>query len=163
MERIEKSIDVDRPVRVVYDQWTQFEEFPRFMEGVDEVKQLDERHLHWVAKVAGKREEWDAEIVHQVPDQQIAWRNQGGVFNMGVVTFTPLDGNAPSEAGARTRIGLAIEYEPQRFIEKVGDALGFLSRRVEGDLERFKKFIEERGTETGAWRGEIHPPSQPGV
>ncbi len=155
MERIEKSIDVDRPLRTVYDQWTQFEEFPRFMEGVEEVKQLDDKHLHWCAKVAGKREEWDAEIVHQVPDQQLAWRHQGGAVNMGVVTFTPLEGD-------RTNVTLALEYEPQGFVEKVGDALGFLSRRVEGDLERFKKFIEERSQETGGWRGEIHP-SQPGA
>jgi len=155
MERIEKSIDVDRPLRVVYDQWTQFEEFPRFMEGVEEVQQLDDKHLRWCAKVAGKREEWESEIVHQVPDQQIAWRHTRGSVNRGVVTFTPIDAD-------RTNVTLALEYEPEGFVEKVGDALGFLSRRVEGDLERFKKFIEERGTETGAWRGEIHP-NQPGV
>jgi uncharacterized membrane protein len=156
MDRIEKSIEIDRPLRVVYDQWTQFEEFPRFMEGVLEVHQLDERSLHWVAEVAGKREEWQAEIVQQIPDQQIAWRHARGAVNSGVVSFTPLEGD-------RTRVTLALEYEPQGFVEKIGDALGFVSRRVEGDLERFKKFIEERGTETGAWRGEIHPPSQPGV
>ncbi len=150
MERIEKSIDVDRPLRTVYDQWTQFEEFPRFMEGVEEVKQRDERHLHWVADVGGKREEWDAEIVQQVPDQQIAWRHLGGAVNMGVVLFTPLD-------GLRTNVTLALEYEPQGFVEKVGDALGVVSRRVEGDLERFKKFIEERPGETGAWRGQVNP------
>ncbi len=156
MDRIEKSIEVDRPLRVVYDQWTQFEEFPRFMEGVVEVHQLDERSLHWVAEVAGKREEWQAEIVQQIPDQQIAWRHARGAVNSGVVTFTPLEGD-------RTRVTLALEYEPQGFVEKIGDALGFVSRRVEGDLERFKKFIEERGAETGAWRGELHPPSQPGA
>ncbi len=155
MERIEKSIHVDRPLRVVYDQWTQFEEFPRFMEGVEEVQQLDDKHLRWCANVAGKREEWEAEIVHQVPDQQIAWRHTRGSVNRGVVTFTAMDAD-------RTSVTLALEYEPEGFIEKVGDALGFLSRRVEGDLERFKKFIEERGAETGAWRGEIHP-NQPGV
>jgi uncharacterized membrane protein len=163
MERIEKSVDVDQPVKVVYHQWTQFEEFPRFMEGVEEVKQRDDRHLHFVAKIAGEREEWDSEIVHQVPDQQIAWRSTGGAVRMGVVTFTPLDGDTPSEAGARTRVGLALEYEPRSFTEKVGDALGFMSRRVEGDLERFKQLVEERGGETGARRGEIYPPSQPGV
>ncbi len=155
MERIEKSIDVDRPLRVVYDQWTQFEQFPQFMEGVEEVQQLDEKRLRWCAKVAGKREEWEAEIVQQVPDQQIAWRHTGGAVNRGVVTFTPLDGE-------RTNVTLALEYEPEGFVEKVGDVLGFVSRRVEGDLQRFKKFIEERGTETGAWRGEIHP-HQPGA
>ncbi len=150
MERIEKSIDVDRPLRTVYDQWTQFEEFPRFMEGVEEVHQIDDETLHWIAKVGGKREEWEAQIVQQVPDQTIAWRHTGGAVNSGVVLFTPLDGD-------RCRVTLALEYDPQGFVEKVGDALGFVSRRVEGDLERFKKFIEERGSETGAWRGEIKP------
>ena len=154
-QTIEQSIEVQAPISQTYNQWTQFEEFPRFMEGVEEVRQLDDKHLRWCAKVAGKREEWDAEIVQQVPDQQIAWRHTGGAVNRGVVTFTPIEGD-------RTDVTLAIEYEPQSFTEKVGDALGFLSRRVEGDLERFKKFIEERGTETGAWRGEIHP-NQPGA
>jgi uncharacterized membrane protein len=154
MDRIEKSVEVERPLRTVYDQWTQFEEFPLFMEGVLEVHQLDEKALHWVAEVAGKREEWEAEIVQQIPDQQIAWRHARGAVNSGVVTFTPLEGD-------RTRVTLALEYEPQGVVEKVGDALGFVSRRVEGDLARFKRFVEERGSETGAWRGEIHP--QPGA
>jgi uncharacterized membrane protein len=150
MARVEKSIEIDRPVRMVYDQWTQFEDFPRFMEGVEEVHQIDDETLHWIAKVAGKREEWEAQIVQQVPDQTIAWRHTAGAINSGVVLFTPLDGD-------RCRVTLALEYDPQGFLEKVGDALGFVSRRVEGDLERFKKFVEERGSETGAWRGEIKP------
>jgi uncharacterized membrane protein len=150
MARVEKSIEIDRPVRMVYDQWTQFEDFPRFMEGVEEVHQIDDETLHWIAKVAGKREEWEAQIVQQVPDQTIAWRHTAGAINSGVVLFTPLDGD-------RCRVTLALEYDPQGFVEKVGDALGFVSRRVEGDLERFKKFVEERGSETGAWRGEIKP------
>ncbi len=150
MARVEKTIDVDVPVRVAYDQWTQFEEFPRFMEGVEEVVQHGDRTLHWKAKVAGKTEEWDAEIVDQVPDQQIAWRHTRGAVNRGVVSFKPLDAE-------RCEVTLALEYDPKGFVEKVGDVLGVVSRRVEGDLERFKKFIEERGDETGAWRGTISP------
>jgi uncharacterized membrane protein len=151
MAYIEKSVRVDKPVRVVYDQWTQFEEFPRFMEGVKEVRQLDERHLHWRAEIAGKEEEWDAEITHQEPDARISWRNTSGPYNAGLVTFQP--------DGGGTRVTLRIDYEPQGLIEKIGDALGFVSRRVEGDLERFKRFIEQRDDSTGAWRGEInvHP------
>jgi uncharacterized membrane protein len=150
MERVEKTIEVERPLRTVYDQWTQFEEFPRFMEGVEEVQQLDAKTLHWRAKIAGKTEEWEAEIVDQKPDQQIAWRHRRGAVNHGVVTFAPV-------GDGRTSVTLALEYDPRGFVEKVGDALGFVSRRVEGDLQRFKKFIEERGTETGAWRGEVRP------
>ncbi|HET7825624.1 MAG TPA: SRPBCC family protein [Anaeromyxobacter sp.] len=150
MARVEKSIVVEKPIRMVYDQWTQFEEFPRFMEGVEEVRQLDDKRLHWKAKIGGKVEEWDSEIVQQIPDQTIAWRHSGGAMNHGVVIFTPLDGE-------RTDVTLALDYDPKGFLEKVGDVLGVVSRRVEGDLERFKKFIEERGTETGAWRGEIRP------
>jgi uncharacterized membrane protein len=150
MARVEKSIEIDRPLSTVYNQWTQFEEFPRFMEGVEEVHQLDDKTLHWRARIAGRTEEWEAEIVDQVPDQSIGWRHTRGAINRGVVTFTPLDAN-------RCRVTLALEYDPQGFVEKMGDILGVVSRRVEGDLERFKRFIEERGTETGAWRGEIHP------
>jgi uncharacterized membrane protein len=150
MARVEKSIEVERPTSVVYDQWTQFEEFPRFMEGVEEVHQLDDKTLHWRARIAGRTEEWEAEIIDQVPDQSIAWRHTRGAVNQGVVTFTPLDGD-------RCRVTLALEYEPHGLVEKTGDLLGIVSRRVEGDLERFKRFIEERGSETGGWRGEIHP------
>ncbi|HEX9400405.1 MAG TPA: SRPBCC family protein [Anaeromyxobacter sp.] len=150
MARVEKSVEIERPLRMVYDQWTQFEEFPRFMEGVEEVLQLDDKTLHWKAKIGGKTEEWDAEIVHQQPDQSIAWRHTRGAVNAGTVTFTPIDAE-------RCRVSLALEYDPKGFIEKIGDILGIVSRRVEGDLARFKKFIEERGSETGAWRGEIRP------
>jgi uncharacterized membrane protein len=153
MARIEKTVEIARPLRMVYDQWTQFEEFPRFMEGVEEVRQLDDKRLHWKAKVGGKIEEWDAEIVQQIPDQAIAWRHTRGAVNSGVVTFIPLDGE-------RTRVSLALEYDPQGFIEKAGDILGVVARRVEGDLERFQRFIEERPSETGAWRGEIRPTGQ---
>lgn len=148
MASIEKSVDVKVPVSVAYNQWTQFEEFPRFMEGVKSVEQLDDKRLHWVAEIAGKDEEWDAEITEQTPDQRVAWTNTSGARNAGVVTFHTIDDTT-------TRVVLMMEYEPQGLTENVGSALGFVSRRVEGDLERFKDFIEERGRETGAWRGEI--------
>jgi uncharacterized membrane protein len=149
MERVEKSIDVDVPVRVAYDQWTQFEEFPRFMEGVESVSQMTDESVHWVAEVAGRRKEWDARITEQQPDKVIAWMGFGDADNMGRVFFEPIDAN-------RTRVGVAIDYEPEGAVEKMGDALGVVGRRVEGDLRRFKGFIESRGEQTGAWRGEIH-------
>ena len=148
MSTIEKSIDVEVPVRTAYDQWTQFEEFPQFMEGIIEVKQLDDKRMHWKAKIAGKEEEWDAVITEQEPDMRVAWTNTTGARNAGVVTFHRL-------ADSKTRVMLQLDYDPEGVVENVGDALGFVSRRVEGDLERFKKFIEERGQETGAWRGQI--------
>ena len=148
MANIEQSIDVDVPVRTAYDQWTQFAEFPRFMEGVESVTQLDDTRLHWVAEIAGKREEWDAIITEQTPDQRVAWTNTSGAKNAGVVTFHHLSDTA-------TRVMLQLDYEPEGVVEHVGSALGFLSRRVEGDLERFKQFIEARGHETGAWRGTV--------
>jgi uncharacterized membrane protein len=149
MERIEKSFEVDCPVGTVYNQWTQFEQFPRFMAGVEEVRQVDDTHLHWRAKVGGKQKEWDAEIVEQVPDQRIAWRSISGAANAGTVRFEPLNKE-------RTRVMLTMEYEPQGFIEKAGDAVGIVSHRVEDAVEKFKKLIEERRTETGGWRGEVH-------
>ena len=151
MSNIEKSIDVAVPVRTAYNQWTQFEEFPRFMEGVQEVQQLDDRRLHWRASLGGTSKEWDAEITEQIPDERIAWRSVSGAANAGVVTFHHL---APS----RTRIMLQLEYEPEGVTESVGDAAGVVSRRVSGYLARFKDFIESRGQETGAWRGEIRRP-----
>jgi uncharacterized membrane protein len=149
MSKVEKSIEVNVPVSTAYNQWTQFEEFPRFMEGIEEVRQLDDKRLHWRANIGGKREEWDAEIVQQVPDQRIAWRSTSGAPNSGVVTFESL-------APATTRVQLQLEYTPQGPAESMGDAMGLLSRRVEGDLKRFKEYIESRGAETGGWRGEIH-------
>ena len=148
MERIEKSIEVERPVRTVYNQWTQFEEFPRFMKGVKKVSQLDDQRLHWEAEIAGKDKEWYARITDQVPDQIIAWQSEGGEYNSGTVTFAPINSN-------RTRINLQLTYDPEGFVEKTGDALGVVSSRVENDLERFKDFIENRGQETGGWRGTI--------
>lgn len=148
MAKVEKSIDIDVPARTAYDQWTQFEKFPEFMEGVEEVRQMDDRTIHWRAKIAGKEVEWDARITEQVPDQRIAWTNIDGARNAGVVTFHTLDTD-------RCRVMLQLETEPQGLTETVGEALGFLDRQVESDLERFKKMIESRGAETGAWRGEV--------
>jgi uncharacterized membrane protein len=148
MTKLEHSIDVHVPVRTAYNQWTQFEEFPRFMEGVQEVRQLDDKRLHWSAEIAGRDKEWDAEIMEQIPDERIAWRSTSGAANAGVVTFHRLD-------EATTRVMLQIEYDPAGMVENVGDALGMAKRRIEGDLERFRDFIEERQRETGAWRGEI--------
>ena len=148
MSTIEQSVEVEVPVRTAYDQWTQFEEFPNFMEGVDEVKQLDDTTLHWKATVAGKTREWDAKITEQVPDQRIAWTNIDGATNAGVVTFHRLD-------DSRSKVMLQLEYEPEGLVEKAGDALGILKARTKADLERFKAFIESRGQETGAWRGEV--------
>jgi uncharacterized membrane protein len=151
MATIEKPIDVDVPVRTAYNQWTQFEEFPRFMEGVESVTQLDDTHLRWIANVGGTRKEWTARITEQIPDKRIAWRSEDGTPNAGVVTFHRI-------ADTKTRIMLQLEYDPEDVVETVGDKLGFVSRRVEGDLGRFKEFIQARGRETGAWRGEVHQP-----
>ena len=153
MSTIEQSIDVNVPVHTVYNQWTQFEEFPRFMEGVEEIRQLDERRLHWRANIGGRVEEWDAVITEQHPDERIAWKNTTGAPNAGVVTFHRLADN-------KTRIMLQMEYDPQGVVENLGDLLGVVSRRVAHDLERFKEFIEARGHETGAWRGEVERPGQ---
>jgi uncharacterized membrane protein len=148
MSTIEQSIEIQAPVSTVYNQWTQFEEFPRFMEGVQEVRQLDDKRLRWRAEVGGRTKEWEAEITEQIPDERVAWRSRVGDANAGVVTFHRID---PS----RTRVMLQLEYAPEGAIEKAGDAVGVVSARVKGDLERFKEFIESRGAETGAWRGEI--------
>jgi uncharacterized membrane protein len=152
MSTIEQSIDVHVPARVAYNQWTQFEEFPRFMEGVESVTQLDDKRLHWRTNIGSVKKEWDAEITEQIPDKRIAWRNIAGTSNAGVVTFHRIDDNT-------TRIMLQLEYDPEGLVENVGDAVGVTSARVRGDLNRFKEFIESRGHETGAWRGEIRQPS----
>ena len=148
MAHVRKSIAVERPVTTVYNQWTQFEEFPQFMEGVEQVTQLDDTRLHWVAKIGPARREWDAEIVSQTPDQGVAWRSINGADNAGTVTFRPL-------AADRTEVTLELIFDPESVTEKVGDALGIVERRAEGDLERFKNFIEQREVETGAWRGRV--------
>jgi uncharacterized membrane protein len=148
MPTIEQSIELDVPVRTAYDQWTQFEEFPRFMEGIEEVRQLDDTHLHWVAELGGQREEWDAEITEQRPDERIAWRSRSGKGNAGVVTFHRLDDR-------RSKIMLQLAWDSEGVVEKLGSALGQDDRKVKGDLERFKEFIEGRETPTGAWRGTV--------
>jgi uncharacterized membrane protein len=145
---VEESIDVKVPVRTAYDQWTQFETFPAFMEGVESVTQLDDTHLRWQADIAGVSREWEAEISEQTPDQRIAWHATHGAENSGVVTFHRID-------DATTRVMLQLEFEPEGAVEAAGDALGFVKRRATGDLGRFKEFIEARGAETGAWRGEV--------
>jgi uncharacterized membrane protein len=154
MERIQKSIDVDRPLHQVYNQWTQFEEFPRFMEGVKEVKQFDDTRLHWVAEIAGKEKQWTAKIIEQIPDHRIAWESESGEYTSGVVSFQALGPD-------RTRVTLEISYDPKGFIENAGDTIGVVSRRIENDLEHFKEFIENRGQETGAWRGTIREGHRP--
>ena len=152
MSNVTKSVDVNVPIRTAYDQWTQFEEFPRFMEGVKSVTQTDDTHLHWLAEIGGVEKEWDAEITEQHPDERIAWTSTSGARNAGVVTFHRLD-------DATTRVTLQMDVDPEGIVENVGDFLGVLDRRVEGDMERFKKFIESRGAVTGAWRGEVESPS----
>ena len=148
MGQYEESMDVNVPVSVAYNQWTQFEEFPRFMEGVESVTQLDDKRLHWVAEIGGQRREWDASIAEQVPDQRIAWTSTTGTGNAGVVTFHRIDDNT-------TRLMLQMELYPEDWKEKAADMVGLVKARVKGDLKRFKEFIESRGRETGAWRGEI--------
>ncbi|MPZ98485.1 MAG: cyclase [Dehalococcoidia bacterium] len=155
MARVEKDIVVNVPLSTAYNQWTQFEEFPQFMEGVHEVRQLDEKRLQWRAEIAGKDQQWEAVIREQVPDQRIIWNSTTGAENAGMVTFDPVD---PQQ----TRVHLEMSYDPEGAIESAGDALGFVTRRVEADLQRFKDFIEERGVATGAWRGEIENPDAPG-
>ena len=147
MATIEKSIDVQVPVSTAYDQWTQFEEFPRFMEGVVAVKQIDDSHIRWIVEVGGEQEEWEAEIVEQQPDRLIAWRSTDGLINSGRVEFLPT-----SEG---TRVNVAMEYEPEGLKESAGALLGVDGSQVEGDLERFKELVENREVPTGAWRGEI--------
>ena len=147
--KVERSVQVDVPVTTAYDQWTQFEDFPHFMGGVKEVRQLDDRRLRWVAEIAGVRREWEASILEQVPDQKIAWAATAGATNAGAVRFDP--------AGASsTVVHLTLEYEPEGVIEQVGDKLGIVERQVRGDLERFKKLVEDQGYASGAWRGGIN-------
>jgi uncharacterized membrane protein len=149
MESIAKSVEVDCPVGAAYNQWTQFEDFPRFMSGVKEVTQIDDTHVHWHAEVWGKDKEWDAEIVEQVPDQRIAWRSVSPeVPNAGEVRFQPIGRD-------RTRVELTMDYDPEGAVERAGDALGMMSIHVQSTLRDFKKFIESRGAETGAWRGRV--------
>ena len=148
MAEHETSILVHAPLDQVYNQWTQFEEFPRFMEGVEAVRQLDDRRLFWRARIGGVTKQWESEIVDQTPNRRIAWRGIGEQKNAGAVLFEPYDEG--------TLVTLKLAYDPEGASENIGDALGFGTRRVEGDLQRFKEFVEERQEATGAWRGEIH-------
>jgi len=145
METIEKYIDVNVPVRMAYNQWARFEEFPRFTKGVEEVKRLDDTRLHWRAKIGGKKIAWDAKISEQVPDKRIVWYTEGGVIHSGMVSFNPIGPNV-------TRVTLRIDYEPGGMLEGIGDKLGLVSRQVEGDLQRLKESIEVRGSALGALR-----------
>ena len=149
MHTIEESLEIDVPVRTAYDQWTQFEEFPSFMEGVQEVRQLDDRRLAWRAEIMGKEVSWNAEITEQSPDDRISWRSTSGPPQNGTVSFLP-------KGAAKTLVNLRIDFEPEGAMESTGSALGLVTARVKGDLRRFKEFIEKRGAATGRWRGEIH-------
>jgi uncharacterized membrane protein len=148
MSTIERSIEVRVPTSTAYDQWTQFEEFPRFMEGVERVEQIDDTTLRWRSRAAGRSEEWTARIDEQIPGKRIAWHSVEGRSNGGVVTFHRL-------ADDRTRVMLQLAYEPEGAVEKAGDWLGLAGRRIEGDLRRFKEFVESRGEAPGAWRGRV--------
>lgn len=148
MKTIEESIEIEVPVSTAYNQWTQFESFPQFMDGIERVEQKDDTRLHWVAEVGGEKREWDAEIVEQHPDHGVAWRALDQVGPNGAVTFHKLD-------DSRTKVMVQMEYEPEGVKESMGSVVGVDSRRVKGDLESFKDFIESRGSETGAWRGDI--------
>lgn len=145
---IERSIDVDVPVRTAYDQWTQFEDFPNFMSDVERIEQLDDTTTRWHVTVLGAQRTFEAAITEQEPDQRIAWASRGDTKHAGVVTFHRIDDD-------RTRVMLQMDVEPTDWVEKAGDALGVLGKKVESDLQDFKTFIEERGRETGAWRGEV--------
>jgi uncharacterized membrane protein len=152
MSTVTKSVDVNVPIRAAYDQWTQFEEFPRFMEGVKEVRQLDDTHLHWTAEIAGVTKEWDAEITEQHPDERVAWKSTSGAPNAGVVTFHRLDDD-------HTRVTLQMDVQPEGPVETIGAWAGVLDRQVEEDLDRFTKYITGRGNPTGAWRENVESPS----
>ncbi|MEU0227191.1 SRPBCC family protein [Streptomyces sp. NPDC006284] len=151
MSMVKEAVDVEVPVHTAYNQWTQFEEFPHFMEGVEEIRQLDDRRSHWTTKVSGVKREFDTEIVDQLPDERITWRTTtGDTKQKGTVSFQRLD-------DTHTRVELVMDVEPTGVAEKTGDMLGVIDRRVKGDMQRFKEYIEGRGGETGAWRGRIRP------
>ncbi|MEU3607722.1 SRPBCC family protein [Streptomyces sp. NPDC035033] len=153
---VHDTIEVAAPLREVYDQWTQFEEFPSFMDGVEEVRQLDDRLCHWRTRIAGATREFDTEIVDQLPDERIAWRTVGGdVKQKGVVTFERVDDE-------HTRVRLAMEVEPSGVTDRAAKAMGVLESRIEGDLRRFKRFIEDRDRATGGWRGRLRPADSAG-
>jgi uncharacterized membrane protein len=148
MSTVTKSVDVDVPIDTVYNQWTQFESFPHFLGGVEQISQLDDRHTHWKVNINGIKREFDAEITEQHPEERVAWKSVDGTTHAGVVTFHKL---APQQ----TRVTVQLDWEPQNAVEQAGAKLGVDDRQVQADLERFKKFIEERGSATGAWRGDV--------
>jgi uncharacterized membrane protein len=151
MSTVKETVEVDVPIHTAYNQWTQFEEFPNFMEGVEEVRQLDDRHNHWTTKIAGVRREFDTEIVDQLPDERVTWRTTSGdTHQKGTVRFQRLD-------DTHTRVELVMDVEPSGAVEKAGDMLGAIDRQIKGDMQRFKQYIEKRGGESGAWRGRIQP------
>ena len=151
-----ESIDVDVPVGTAYNQWTQFESFPQFMEGVERIDQLSPTKTHWVTKIAGVEREFDAEVTEQHPDERVAWTTENGIHQSGVVTFHRI-------SDTTTRVTLQLDHEPEGLVEKVGDALGIVQRRVKGDLAKFKTFIEARGVEEGGWRGDVDAAPQSGT
>jgi len=148
MSQVEETIEVEVPVTTAYNQWTQFEEFPKFMETVDEIRQVDDTHLHWVVSAGGKQEEFDAVITEQIPDVRVAWTTESGPKHAGVVDFHRLSDD-------RTQIVVLMDSEPDGLVEKAAAAVGLVGRGVRGDLERFKEMIESQGHESGAWRGEV--------
>lgn len=146
--KVEKTVVVSAPLSTVYNQWTQFEEFPRFMSGIESITQLEDDRLDWVASIAGVQRRWTAKIVEQVPDQKVAWAAVEGATNAGAVTF--------EQAGpGETVVHLSLEYEPEGLLESLGDKLSIVEKQAEGDLERFKDYIESKGAETGGWRGSV--------
>lgn len=152
MSTITEAIDVDVPIRVAYNQWTQFESFPHFMEGVREIRQLDDTHVHWVIDIAGQVREFDATITEQHPDERVAWTSDSGPNHAGVITFHRLDDE-------KTRVTAQMDIDPEGFVENVADKLGVLGNRVKNDMRKFKEFIEQRGHETGGWRGDVDRPA----
>jgi uncharacterized membrane protein len=152
MSSVVESVDVAVPVRTAYNQWTQFEQFPQFMEGVTEIRQIGDTRMHWVVDIAGAHREFDAEITEQHPDERIAWNSIDGPRHAGVVTFHRLDEN-------HTRVTAQMDIEPDGIVENVGDKAGIIDRRVKGDMKRFREYIESRGQETGAWRGDVGRPT----
>jgi uncharacterized membrane protein len=151
MSTTTESVDVNRPIGMVYNQWTQFESFPEFMEGVERVDQKDDTHLHWVVKVGPVTREFDATVTEQHPEERVAWKSDSGPDHAGVVTFHRLDDDT-------TRVTAQMDVDPEGFVENVGDKLGIVKSRVSGDLKRFKEFIESRPAETGGWRGDVSRP-----
>ena len=153
MSKVIETVDVAVPVHTAYNQWTQFEEFPAFMEGVQEIRQLNNTLLHWVVQIGGVKREFDTKITEQHPDERVAWTSVEGPKHAGVITFHRLD-------DSHSRVTAQMEIDPEGFAENVADKTGLIDRRVKGDLNRFRTFIEQRGQETGAWRGDVTAPDQ---